>query len=124
MGQMMNAVMFAVDAGKAPKSLGGDGWYSLLCRYEAGRGRVPEEHVGDADNRTLIGFWVAVGASGEDGCPDLDMSFPLDGFLDVYEYRKAHEKALKAWEKFRPWAASQGFEFGEPRLWLVQTEVA
>lgn len=124
MGQMTMAVMLAVDAGEAPESLGEDGWSTLLSKYARTRGVRPDRPNGDTDNWNLIGFWIAVGASGEEGCPDLDRSFPLDAFLDVPEYKKAYERARNAWENFAQWAASKGFQFGEPRLWLVQTEVA
>jgi hypothetical protein len=124
MGQMTSAVMLAVDAGEAPESLGDEGWYDLLSRYKAGKGPAPDLPCGDTDKHNLIGFWIAVGASGEDGCPDLDKSFPLDGFTDVPEYKKAHERARKAWGKFATWAASQGFTFCDPILWLVHTEVS
>ena len=109
MGQMTYAVMLGVDAGEAPESFGDDGWYALLDQYTA-RGPAPRRPYGDTDNRDLIGFWVAVGASGEEGCPDLDIGFPLDGFLAVPEYKKSHRRAQKAWVKFA--------------AWLVQTEVA
>ncbi len=124
MGQMTMAVMLAVDAGEAPESLGEEGWYELLSGYKAGNGPKPDRPHGDTDNYNLIGFWIAVGASGEDGCPDLDKSFPLDGFLTVPEYKKAYDRAAKAWDKFSTWAADKGHNFGKPRLWLVQTEVA
>jgi hypothetical protein len=124
MGQMTMAVMLAVDAGDAPEGLGEEGWYELLSEYKVGKGPKPDCPCGDTDNWNLIGFWIAVGASGEDGCPGLDKSFPIDGFLAVPEYKKAHERAAKAWEKFSAWAATKGHKFGEPRIWLVQTEVA
>ncbi len=125
MGQMTMAVMLAVDAGEAPESMD-DGWYDLLGAYKAGRGPKPATPTGDADMPDLIGFWVAVGASGEDGYPYLDQSFPLNlaGFLTVPEYKKAYDRAQKAWTKFAAWAEKKGHKFGEPRLWLVQTEVA
>ena len=124
MGRMTMAVMLAVDAGEPPASLGEEGWYDLLSVYKAGRSPKPDRPCGDTDNLNLIGFWVAVGASGKDGYPDLDTSFPLDGFLNVPEYKKSYDRAEKAWQMFASWAASEGHAFGEPRLWLVQTEVA
>lgn len=124
MGQMTMAVMLAVDAGEPPESLGDDGWYCLLEKYNPGDGPTPAQPYGDDDDKYLIGFWIAVGASGEDGCPDLSASVPLDDFLGVPEYKKSHGRAKKAWKKFAAWAASQGHTFSEPRVWLVQTEVA
>ncbi|MGK3981355.1 hypothetical protein WMF38_57690 [Sorangium sp. So ce118] len=110
MGQMTHAVMLGVNAGEAPESLGDEGWYALLERYKAGNGPRPDRPHGDTDDYNVIGFWLAVGASGEDGCPDLDKGFPLVGFLDVPQYRKAYERAQKGWDKFAKWAAKQGHE--------------
>jgi hypothetical protein len=124
MGQMTHAVILGVDASGHAASLGDGGLYDLLDKYKAGRGPRPDHPHGDTKNYDVIGFWVAVGASGKDGVPDLDTGFQLDGFLDVPEYREAHQRARAAWATFRPWAAKRGFVFGTPRLWLVQTEVA
>ncbi len=123
MGRMTHAVILGVDASRYAKSLGEDGWSTILDKYKAGRGPRPDHPGGDTKNYDVIGFWVAVGASGEEGCPDLDEGFPLERFLDVPKYRKAHDRARKAWEKFKPWAETKGFDFGEPRLWFVTTEV-
>lgn len=130
MGQMTSAIMLGVDAGEAPKKYEDEGWFELLYAYEKAAkikpfsGVGPDTPGGDTDRPDLIGFWVAVGSSGKEGCPGLDRSFPLDGFLTVPEYRKAHASAQKRWAKFAAWAKEQGHDFGEPRLWLVRTEVA
>lgn len=122
MGQWTHAVMLAVAPGKAPELLE-EGWSEFLDAYKAGRGPRPDHHYGE-DDLELLGFWVAVGGSGKDGCPDLTLGFPLDGFLSVPEYKESYDRAMKAWKRFNTWAAKKGHQFGEPKLWLVQTEVS
>lgn len=130
MGQMTSAIMLGVDAGEAPETYEDEGWDELFYKYEKAAkikpfsGVGPAKPSGDTDNYNVLGFWVAVGASGKQGCPSLCRSFPLDGFLAVPEYRKAHASAQKRWAKFAAWAKTQGHDFGEPCLWLVMTEVA
>lgn len=124
MGQMVMAVILGVDAGEAPESLGEDGWSALLDRYRAGTGPKPAHPCGDTDVRNVIGFWVAEGDDGEDGCPPLDTSFRFDGFLEIKTYRKAYDRAAQAWERFQQWAITQGYSFGAGDLWLVLTEIA
>ncbi len=121
MGQMTMAVMLGVDAGEAPESLE-EGWYTLVAGYKA-KGIKPDSSYDDRTKRDMVGFWIACGASGKDGVPDL-VGFALDGFLDVPMYAKQHDAALKAWEKFAAWVAKRGHKFGVPKLWLVETEVA
>lgn len=124
MGQMTHAVMFAVDAGPAPKKLGEDGWHALLSRYRSEKHPAPSSPTGDTQNPDLIGFWVAVGASGKKDCPSLDKGFRLHGFCNVPAYRTAFRRAFRAWGHFAKWAATQGYTFDAPELWLVETEVA
>lgn len=125
MGQMTYAVIYGVDAGEAPETLE-EGWYSLLEKYKSGNGPRPTTPSGDTENHDVVGFWVAVGASGKDDVPHLGMGFPLDGFLSVPGYKKSYERAKKAWNKFALWAEREGYRemFDNPKLWLVQTEVA
>ena len=136
MGQMTYGVLFGAQM-NAPKEFGDDGWYELVERYP--HGKLDRPH-GDTDFEG-IGFWCAVGASGEDGVPDLT-GFPLDDFGSASKaHTKALEKARAAWTKFAAWCAvpqsgtigtgkwkrkwsQAAIVFPEPRLYLVQTEVA
>ncbi len=124
MGQMTTAILFGARTGKAPKSLGDDGWYGFARRFNPGNGPPATTPTGDYEGPALIGIWVAVGGSGKPGCPDLSQAFPLDDFASTKLYRGAHVRAKKAWAKFAAWAEEQGHKFDEPQLWLVQTEVA
>ena len=125
MGQMTFAVMYGSDR-TPPESLD-EGWYSLIEQYRPGRGLAPDRPHGDGQPE-IVGFWVAVGASGKKGVPDLDTNFLLDGYpglAAVAKYRQAHARAFRAWERFAKWAKKKhGIDFGLPHLWLVQTEVA
>jgi hypothetical protein len=138
MGQMTYAVLFGVKM-MAPKHLGDERWWELRSRYEARRGAkglVPAVPHGDT-TFDGIGFWCAVGASGEDGVPDL-AGFPLDepGAVSK-EHAKAIESAKKAWAEFAVWCETSHeggkgewawkmppIAFPAPRLFLVETEVA
>lgn len=121
MGQMTYGVMLGVNAGEAPESME-DGWSDLLDDYSA-RGLRPTHPAGNTNPYNVIGLWIALGQEGEDGVQPLDIGFALDEFLNVAKYRKAYDRAQKAWVKFAAWAEKRGHTFGQPRLWLVQTEV-
>lgn len=134
MGQMTHAVMYGVSEPRLPK---GKSWYGdsvevngewkyrngLLEDFKPGRGPRPDTPSGDSEDH-VVGFWVAVGASGERGVPDLGRGFPLDDFLSVKAYRKSYDRAKKAWAKFALFCRAQGVKLPKPRLWLVETEVA
>ena len=85
------------------------------------------EHCADysGDGARLVGVWIAVGASGVDGVPDLDVTVPVDelGITEPYAARLAW--AIEEWDRFSVWwAQTQGGEFGAPGLWLTTLEVS
>lgn len=118
MGQMTFALMYGCN--QTPPDILEEGWHSLCERYDAGKGPEPTTPHGDGDH-DIIGFWVAVGASGEDGVPDLE-TVALDEVASVY--KKSHARAVKAWQRFATWTETQGITMGTPKLHLVETEVA
>lgn len=138
MGQMTYAVILGVEA-KPPRHLGDERWWELCGRYNNRRGAKGLKLItpsGDSDFDG-IGFWCAVGASGESGIPDL-AGFPLD---EPGRASKAHAKAIQnaraAWSDFITWCSTPheggkgewawkmpAMKFPEPRLFLVETEVA
>jgi hypothetical protein len=143
MGQMTQAVLFGVRM-RAPEGLGDEGWWSLVERYvqrDNADGMRPDKPSGDA-TFDGVGFWCAVGASGEDGVPDMPDWFALDEGADGFaaagpEYEEALRKAREAWVRFSTWCSEQrsggkgkrawttpAVSFPEPRLYLVSTEVA
>lgn len=123
MRQMAHAVMYAVRM--APPETLENGWYSLIEQYDAGPWPPPDTPCacGDGDH-DFLGFWIAVGASGEDGYPGLDEPFALDGFANVKTYKPALTRARKGWSRFAKWCVTRGILLPEPQLYLVMTEVA
>ena len=70
----------------------------------------------------LVGFWVAVGASGKKGVPYLG-EVRL-GHVDATEpYAKACSEARRQWMEYARWAREQGVEIGGGELWLAEAEV-
>ncbi len=124
MGQMTHAVIYGCMQNPPEETPYGEGWFEFIDDFPAGRGPRPGTPSGDYEGDEIVGFWVAVGESGEDRCPSLDEPFALDGFRDVKAYAKSLTRAEKAWEKFAAWCAKRKITLGPPRLWLVQTEVA
>jgi hypothetical protein len=120
MGQMAHAVIYGVHM--APPATLEEGWWTLIERYERRGGLKPVRPCGDG-SADYIGFWCAVGGSGEWGYPFLD-DFPLNAFRTQKAYKEAHRRAVEAWEKFARWCLKQGISLPAPRLYLVQTEVA
>ena len=136
MGQMTHAVFFGVRM--APPDEFEDGWYTLIDAYK----RRPHASkfapsTPYSDDFQGVGFWCAVGASGKDGVPYLS-AFPLDDFGSASpEYEAALNRAKEEWVRFATWCAeprkggrgerawsTPAVQLGEPRLWLVETEVA
>lgn len=121
MGQMTHAVMYGVKK-NPPKGLA-EGWYSLISQYKPDSGPRPDTPHGDGD-WNFLGFWVAAGDDGVDGCPYLSEPFALDDFANVKAYKAATARAVKAWAKFAAWCEDRGTKLPAPRLYLVETEVA
>jgi hypothetical protein len=69
----------------------------------------------------IIGFYVAVGASGKAGIPMLE-GCALSDVATVY--KDAYAAAKERWQRFYDWAASQGVVLPDARLFLTKTEVA
>jgi len=114
---MTYGVMLGTKMEEDPPERFADGWYS----YKAGKsGPRPDMN----ENADVIGFWIAVGASGECGVPCLDEDFQLDEMAMVPDYAKRITACESAWPKFADHARANGVALGPPRLWLVQTEVA
>lgn len=82
---------------------------------------IPDEaHDGTPQ---LLGFWVAVGASGEGGVPSLGTA-PLGSIRTTEPYAKGYQRARRRWWRFARWARAQGVTLPKPRLWIAETEVA
>ena len=88
--------------------------------YKAGRGPKPAT---DQDSE-ILGFLIAVGAGGEDGCASLEGPIDLANVETVKAFAKPIEKARAAWVKFSAFCAGQGAPLTDPRFYLVEVEVA
>lgn len=131
MGQTTFAVMLGCEMPEAPE---GKTWYGdshevkgkyvyqkgLFDLYKPGRSMKPETDDGGG----IVGFFIAVGASGADGCADLEGPIDLASIEAVKEYANPIKKAREAWVKFAAFCAEQGAPLTDPRFWLVETEVA
>ncbi len=69
----------------------------------------------------LVGFYVAVGASGEAGVPDLK-GCALGNVRAAYP--EAYKAARRRWRRFAKWAAAKGIALPKARMYLTETEVA
>lgn len=140
MGRMTYGLLFGVEM-KAPGHLGDEGWYTACARYNNRDGATAHKlavpYNSHGDDFVGIGFWCAVGGSGKPGVPYLE-GFPLDEpGRSSPEHAAAIENARKAWAEFVAWASvpqkggsgrfawtMPAMTFPEPRLYLVETEVA
>lgn len=131
MGQMTFALMLGCPLPKEPKGktwwgdseeVNGEWVYKdgILEAHKAGRGPEPET---DEEGK-IVGFYIAAGASGKDGCAPLEGPIDLANIETVKTYAKPIKKARAAWVKFAAFCAEQGAPLTEPRFWLVETEVA
>lgn len=109
-------------------------------------GRMPWHRVSGRDRYVpdwppdvnVVGFWIAAGASGKDGLPDL-MEWQRPGYIPVEMTRAgvravfptAYRNARARWRRFRVWCdanrnvpGAEHFAQTAPSLWLLPTEVA
>ena len=131
MGQMTFAVMLGCPMPKAPD---GKAWYGdseevagewvwkdgIFDIYKAGRGPEPKTEESNA----IVGLFIAVGASGEDGCAPLEGPIDLASVETVKAFAKPLKRARAAWVKFSAFCAGQGAPLTDPRFYLVEVEVA
>ena len=133
MGQMTYAVMYGCRLPEAPEGTtwwGGDSveiegkWVyddGLLESFEP----EPGGQTPNTDEESnVVGFFVAAGASGRKGVPDLEGPIDLSNFAGDERYGAAIEGARTSWGFFAAFCSQQGVALGEPHLWLVEAEVA
>lgn len=70
----------------------------------------------------IVGFYVAVGASGKPGIPDLGSGFAFGEVADAIP--EGHKQAVMRWQRFADWAATMGIVFDPAQLFLTACEVA
>jgi hypothetical protein len=72
-----------------PPEMLDEGWYSLTSKYDpSAREPRPDTPCGDGDHR-VIGYWIAVGASGERGALDMPNAIQLDRLESEEPYAEA-----------------------------------
>ncbi len=71
-----------------------------LARYERAETRfVPDTEFTDV---SMVGFWIAAGASGKSGCPDLGGSVPVDEIATTEPYKEALDLARRQLARLQP----------------------
>jgi hypothetical protein len=130
MGQMTVGILYGCVAPPMENDADGEGLYDLVDRWEKAKGIKPFDankakvRVETEGGKDLIGVWVAVGGSGEDGVPYfVEQAMELG---DVsYRFATRIKTAEKLWHRFADWAAkAEGIKLPLPRLWLTPCEVA
>lgn len=130
MGQIANGILYGCEAPELSTDDNPERLYDLICRWEKAKKidrfardvpRICYENEGDKD---LLGVWVAVGGSGEDGAPYfLETAMLL--FQVATHYQKSIAKAEKLWKRFANYVAkTEKIELPAPALWLTPCETA
>jgi hypothetical protein len=127
MGQQAIGLMYGCKPPKLPTTDSDEPLYDLICRFEKsvnfthGREQLQVRWEIDGD---LLGVWVAVGGSGEDGAAYLlEKSMKLDDIK--VEFETEIKAAKKLWDKFSKYvAAKEEIELDDAALWLTPCEVA
>jgi hypothetical protein len=130
MGQQAVGILYGCEAPELPEvSSGEHPAYEVLMRWEkaervdwlAEKPRIRFEHEG---GKSLLGVWIAVGGSGEDGAPYfLEQCLTLDQVPAAFT--KQIDKAAKLWGRFAEFVArTEGVTLPEPKLWLTPCETA
>lgn len=109
-----------------------EGGYALVERWERFANvpyhdrdelRIRSEHPEGTDT-DLIGVWIAVGGSGEDGAPYLgEIAIRLKDIETHFQAEKLKAQAL--WNRFVDFCLNQEkIKLAKPELWLISCEVA
>lgn len=132
MGQMTYALMFGCELPEAPtgKCWFGDvddetgEWQDGLIDIFNHDIEARADEVDTDENNELVGFLVAIGASGCDGIPCLEGPLDLSKLDEDERYKAAGIKAAANWFKFEAFCKNNGATFGMSSLYLVEIEVA
>lgn len=131
MGQRAIGLLYGCEAPILPDDDNGEAIYWLIDRWEKAKGItwdtksgkpcIRHEHEGGRD---LLGVWVAVGGSGEDGVPYFMEQCLQLGDVEA-TYAKSIAKAAKLWDRFAKWATKkEKLWLPPPVLWLTPCETA
>ena len=141
MGQQTFAILYGIEQPEGVDLFGEDGDDGLVGEWEKACGarirRYEERHprtswqmprgsdvyVPDSPYEShvgLLGFYVAVGASGKAGIPALEGC----ALADVRtEYADSYKAARRRWGRFAKWCRAEGIVLPKARLYLTETEV-
>ena len=125
MGQQAAAILFGV---RKPKGAAWreNEWGEILLLQEFAKATSREAAPVEPrvyDDVCLVGFWVAVGRSGKEGVPGVDITVALDEIATKRPYAAAYKRAVKRWEVFVLWCSARNVTPPAARLWLCETEV-
>jgi hypothetical protein len=131
MGQMALGILYGCEAPDIPRGDQEDddsGAYQLVRRFEQAKGiswasKGPHVRVESEGGKELLGVWVAVGGSGEDGATYfVEKCMPLDQVAAMHA--KAIARAKKLWDRFAVYVArKEGITLSAATLWLTPCEV-
>jgi hypothetical protein len=142
MGQNTYALMFGVEECDEIDWSGEDGdsgiigeWGKVCAeKIKAWEKRHPRKSWSDPYGRNvyvpattyeadpaIVGFYIAVGASGKAGVPNLEGC--AVGNVKG-RYPEAYKAARRRWRRFAKWATAKGVALPKARIYLTETEVA
>lgn len=135
MGQMTVGILYGCECPELPDEAAGEeridrteAAYCLIGRWEKTKRieqhRGPRIRIETEGGPILLGVWVAVGGSGEDGAPYfLNEAVLLSCVVD--HYRRRIKQAERLWGRFAGWCEKrEGVKMPLPKLWLTPCEVA
>lgn len=130
MGQMAVGILYGCEAPRlSDEDEHEESWYVLVEAFNRHAkidwlSEKPRIRLETEGGKALVGVWVSVGGSGEDGCPFFaEKSLPVDQVASVYQ--KSVKKAQKLWWRFAKWfAKNRSVELPSATLWITPCEVA
>lgn len=137
MGQNTYALMFGVEDGPEVDWAGEEiiGEWGKVCadKIKAWEKRHPHKSWRDPYGRDvyvpattyeadppLVGFYIAVGASGKAGIPNLEGC--AIGDVKAH-YADAYKAARRRWRRFAKWATAKGIALPKARIFLTEAEI-
>ena len=127
MGQMAVGILYGCEAPKIAYGSDCEIFYDIIEKFNQDAKidwESPKVRLEGDDNKILVGVWVAVGGSGEDGAPFfVEECFPVDQINIVYKNRI--DEAKKLWVDFVKYMMSKhDIKLPTATLWITTCEVA
>jgi len=124
---MATGVLYGCEAPGMTTENDEEGFYGIMDGFNA-HAKLGWDHprvrIEIEGGKSLVGVWVAVGGSGEDGAPYfVEKCVRLDQFASVYV--KSVNKAAKLWARFVKYVAKEHqIDLPAATLWITPCEVA